>query len=384
MSISLARRAFTLVELLVVMLIIAVLIALLIPAVNSAREAARSTQSRNNLRQMGLASNVFQSQKTYYPPSSEFADEPSGSNVDGWSIHTLLLPYLEQKIVFQEIDYTRNYNYYVDDQVGPPATTAPLFTLADGTTSKLGALRVPTYISPAEPRDEAREGKHYPVNYAVNIGTWFVYDPITKTGGNGAAYPNSRLRDGSFQDGLGNTLAFAEVKAWQPYFRNTGKDHTALQNAIPNATLNVAPTAASAALGGLLTGAAPEETLKTNSGHTEWIDGRAHQVGFTTVFRPNHKVLIANANGSINATGTGAIDCDWTNWQEGKGLNQTTPTTTPTYAAVTARSYFSGSVNVAMMDGSVRSIDDNIHIGVWRALSTRAGQEKLPNSVNQQ
>jgi hypothetical protein len=206
-----------------------------------------------------------------------------------------------------------------------------------------------------------------------------VYDPVTKTGGNGAAYPNSRLRDAAFTDGLGNTLAFAEVKAWQPYWRNTGADNTALKDAIPNATLNLSPTAAVAELGALL---GTPEGLKT-SGHTEWLDGRAHHAGFTTVFRPNQKVLLADADKSINTTGAGAIECDWTNWQEGKGLNAATPVTTPTYAAVTARSYFAGGVNVAMMDSSVRTIDDNIHIGVWRAISTRAGQEKLPNGFNQ-
>jgi len=374
------KSGFTLIELLVVMLIISVLIALLIPAVNSARQAARSTQSKNNLKQIGLAINVFQAAKAYFPPSSEFAEEPFGANVDGWSIHTLLLPYLEQQVIFDEIDYTRNYNYYVDNQTGPPATTAPLFLMADGTSVKLGAMRIPTYISPAEPRDEIREGKHYPVNYGVNLGTWFVYDPVTGEGGNGAAYPGSRLRDGAFTDGLSSTMAFAEVKAWQPYFRNTGAGHSTLQAAIPNDTLDLSPTAAVAELGALL---GSPESLKTNSGHTEWIDGRAHQIGFTTVFRPNQKVLLANADSSINTGGTGTFDCDWNNWQEGKGLNQSTPTTTPTYAAVTARSYFSGVVNVSMMDGSVRTIDDNIHIGVWRAISTRAGKEKLPNDFNQ-
>ena len=374
-----AKSGFTLIELLVVMLIISVLIALLIPAVNSARQAARSTQSKNNLKQIGLAMNLFQSAKNYFPPCNEFPKEPVGTNMDGWSVHALLLPFLEQQVIHDEIDYTRNYNYYVDDQTSP-ASTAPYFVMADGSTSKLGAMRVPTYISPAEPRDEAREGKHYPVNYGMNLGTWFVYDPETGEGGNGAAYPNSRLRDGAFSDGLSSTLAFAEVKGWQPYFRNTGASHTTLQAAIPNDPIDSTAAAAVAELGALL---GSPENLKTNSGHTEWLDGKAHQIGFTTVFGPNQKVLLADADGSINTGGTGAIDVDWTNWQEGKGLVGTTPVLTPTYAAVTARSYFPGVVNAVMMDGSVRAIDDGIHIGIWRAISTRNGKEKLPNEFNQ-
>ena len=124
------------------------------------------------------------------------------------------------------------------------------------------------------------------------------------------------------------------------------------------------------------------ESLKL-TGHTEWVDGRVHHVGFTTVFRPNQKVLLANSDNSLNTTATGTIDCDWTNWQEGKDGNLTTPSTTPTYAAITARSYFASVVNVAMMDGSVRPIEDQINIGVWRAISTRAGNEKLPNNFSQ-
>ena len=51
-------------------------------------------------------------------------------------------------------------------------------------------------------------------------------------------------------------------------------------------------------------------------------------------------------------------------------------------SAVTARSYFQGMVNVLMMDGSVRAINDEIHPGVWRGISTRAGSEVLPDDFN--
>src|SRR6187399_1275191 len=93
---KLTSSGFTLIELLVVMLIISVLIALLIPAVNSARQAARSTQSKNNLKQIGLASNLFHSAKGYFPPSCEFPTEITGNDANGWSAQVLILPYLEQ------------------------------------------------------------------------------------------------------------------------------------------------------------------------------------------------------------------------------------------------------------------------------------------------
>jgi hypothetical protein len=238
----------------------------------------------------------------------------------------------------------------------------------------LGTMRVPAYVSPAEPRDEIRENKHHPINYAMNLGTWFVWDPLTGQGGNGAAYPNSKLRDGAFTDGLSTTLAFAEVKAWQPYFRDSNQTATALGST---------PPATPAALAGLI--GTPGEYKET--AHTEWFNGHAHHAGFTTVFRPNSKVMIANRTGSsaatVNTTATGNADADWTNKQEGKNHFAATPATSPTYAAITARSYFPGLVNVAMMDGSVRTIENNINIGVWRAISTRSSKEKLPNSFGQ-
>ena len=65
---------------------------------------------------------------------------------------------------------------------------------------------------------------------------------------------------------------------------------------------------------------------------------------------------LSASSATVNTTATGDTNIDWTNWQEGKNRNVAAPSTTPTYAAITARSYFANSVNVSMIDGSVRSI----------------------------
>ena len=72
------RRGFTLIELLVVIAIIAVLIALLLPAVQQAREAARRTQCKNNLKQMGLALHNYHDTYNGFPPGNV------ASSVGGW------------------------------------------------------------------------------------------------------------------------------------------------------------------------------------------------------------------------------------------------------------------------------------------------------------
>jgi len=64
---------------------------------------------------------------------------------------------------------------------------------------------------------------HYPLNYAVNLGTWFVWDPQTRRGGDGAFQPRNGITLGGVSDGLSNTLAMSEVKAYTPYFRNAAK-----------------------------------------------------------------------------------------------------------------------------------------------------------------
>jgi len=109
------RRGFTLIELLVVMAIIAVLIALLLPAVQQAREAARRTQCKNNLHQMGIAMHNYHDTHKQFPPSSTSGfgrgvwmypgTGPTDPNIHLHSWASLILPQLEQKNLQQEINY---------------------------------------------------------------------------------------------------------------------------------------------------------------------------------------------------------------------------------------------------------------------------------------
>ena len=99
-----SRKGFTLIELLVVIAIIAVLIALLLPAVQQAREAARRTQCRNNLKQLGLALHNYHDTHSIFMPAF-FGNhiEDTDQEQHGWGWGTMLLPYLDQAPLYAQL-----------------------------------------------------------------------------------------------------------------------------------------------------------------------------------------------------------------------------------------------------------------------------------------
>src|SRR6185312_9980559 len=101
------RSGFTMIELMVVVAIIAVLIALLLPAVQSAREAARRTQCSNNLFQLGIALQNYESTHLVLPPGVVNPTGPIVESMTGYQFSWIaqILPYLEQKNVFRHIDF---------------------------------------------------------------------------------------------------------------------------------------------------------------------------------------------------------------------------------------------------------------------------------------
>lgn len=323
------RPGFTLIELLVVIAIIAILVSLLLPAVQQAREAARRTQCKNNLKQIGLALHNYLDVNRYFPPSF-VSDISTGVDTSGgeWSVHARLLPYLEQANLYHSANLSLSYS--------------------DPANAGIATQRVGSYLCPSEINDRQRTSSgvavHYPISYAFNGGTWRVWTNNSGQGGDGAFFPNSKLGTRDFTDGTTNTLCFSEVKAFTAYNRDS--DSLAPGTPVPATENDVSLIIAG---GG---------SNKADSGHTEWVDGRIHQTGFTTTLPPNSTVLVPG--------GERPTEGDFTNCREDKTCTQ------PTFAAVTSRSYHTGIVNAVLMDGSVRSISENIDLGTYRNLGARA------------
>jgi prepilin-type N-terminal cleavage/methylation domain-containing protein len=321
------RSGFTLVELLVVIAIIGILIGLLLPGIQAAREAARSLQCKNNLRQLGIASHAYEDSYHCFPSLGRFAP------IDGvsWSIHSKLLPYIEEGGLNKQINFKDNYDNQPD----------------------ITRQRINSFLCPSERNDRPYQENAvrllYPTNYAFCYGTWFVYDPVAGKGGEGAIAVNDSLKHRNIRDGLHNTLYIAEVKTWTAYYRDSGT---------PDAPGTPPPSSVEE-----LTAYCSGGGLKADPslGHTEWVDARVYHTGFTTTFTPNTKVMFQG------------YDIDFVSSREGKS------DTKLTFAAVTARGYHPGIVNILLLDGSVRSANSDIDLSVWRALGTRAAGDIVDN-----
>jgi len=196
------RRGFTLIELLVVIAIIAILIALLLPAVQQAREAARQTQCRSHLREIGIALHNYYDQYMVYPPGYISADVTKEDGVDaetgpGFSWAVMLLPFLEQPAVYNSLDLHQS-------SLAPENLQAAI--------TKLDILLCPSDSAedPFEVQDSAGTvlATIAPTNYVGVYG----YGSVTMAPGKGTGmfYRNSSVRMRDISDGATYTLAVGE------------------------------------------------------------------------------------------------------------------------------------------------------------------------------
>ncbi len=315
------RRGFTLIELLVVIAIIAILIALLLPAVQQAREAARRTQCRNNLKQLGLALHNYHDNYNMFPPGRTRRD---GVTPDGWYSGNIgwlprLLPMIDQAPLFNTIDWNLGTGTSATDGNGGVNGAAPS-----------GARRqiIPAFRCPSDPGNgnvpwtnplgnrvtgAPADGSYATTNYAANVGR------TTRLSRNppGLLGENTKIGIRDILDGTSNTLAVSELVIG--FHRIDSND-----------TANNTDCAAAA-----------QRTSGTYQAGASWFYAYFPQTSFfNTYVGPNSK----------------GFDC---------GVNSDRVNNA-------ARSLHVGGVHTLLSDGGVRFVSENINLTTWANLGDKA------------
>jgi len=324
--------AFTLIELLVVIAIIAILIALLVPAVQKVREAAARTQCQNNLKQLGLAMHNYHDANRQFAKGYEggpWGPNP-GTDWPSWyylSVSYAVLAYIEQGAVYNQFQAVKNQT--ASATWGPNPATAPAMQ------------RLSVYICPSSPLlTNGYPGTNY---------LWSTGSAIYTGGCAGAFNPNKgsngaidmdvgRRMSADFPDGTSNTILASE------YIPGVDPDH--YFKAVTLANLGVAnrnfPTQAEL---DVLAAYPADHTLSNNGRQWAWVSHSASL--FNTSAPPNWKMK--DNLGGLGVGGAGLA------WDSCLGI-------------VPARSRHTGGVNVCLVDGSVRFINDSINLLTWQRL----------------
>jgi prepilin-type N-terminal cleavage/methylation domain-containing protein len=323
-----ARCGFTLIELLVVMAIIGILVALILPAVQASREAARRTQCKNNLRQLGVAFHGYNDAARQLPPTYVAVRNTIlphflgiAGPYDDVNIHTygeFLLPYIEQIAIYKSIDFHAPYFSPIDlSSIG----------LGKYTSNNQAAVAQPisTFLCPSAPR------KANPYT-----GTWNdLTVPVPfRVGGNDYGPSNGIARI------AGGLLDFAPVQAGSPI-------EGVMSNNLPSTKFrdNTDGTSQTA----LMWEIAARPDLYQKGKKTGTTSGG----GWTDVLNAENWFQGSNPDGT-GAVGPCAINC--------------------TNAAETGvYSFHPNGVHVLLVDGSAQFLNENCDIGIFVALVTMQG-----------
>ncbi len=335
------RIGFTLIELLVVIAIIAVLVALLLPAVQQAREAARRSECKNKLKQLGLAlANYEETYKVYPSGTVNPRDTPTASVINGqngggaagigapWICQ--LLPNLDQNAMFEEVVKINAEKPEVVDWFGNATYTSQDIFVG---SRHLNIMDCPTHPYDDRALSNGTGMEHLARgNYAACYGAGRYGRQDTDNRGIGGVFGNnSRYSNKDITDGTSNTIAFSELK-----YRTAN-------------------------LPGDSTTPVTEDTRGT------WAYGVMGADIFSTQIGPN-SISPDGVWGCRNAPAEG-MPCVQigASGSSAANLNQ--------YAA--ARSDHAGGVHVCLGDGSVRFVSENIDLTTWRALGSRGGKESV-------
>jgi prepilin-type N-terminal cleavage/methylation domain-containing protein/prepilin-type processing-associated H-X9-DG protein len=200
-TITIRNRAFTLIELLVVIAVIAVLIALLLPAVQQAREAARRTQCKNNLKQIGVALHSYADLQGTLPPGYVSNFTSTGDDLGaGWGWAGMLMPQLDQIPVFQAI----NFSSGIESAVNASIRIKTFPVLLCPSDDALARWPAKTY----DPATGIPHNLICEVGSSNFVGMYGVSEPGVD--GEGVFFRNSKVLLRDITDGLSQTIAVGE------------------------------------------------------------------------------------------------------------------------------------------------------------------------------
>ena len=355
------RAGFTLIELLVVIAIIAILIALLLPAVQQARESARRTQCKNNLKQIGLAVHNFEGTYSKLPHSGQ-CDSTGGASTTYMteSTPTLLLPYIEQANVYNQMDHQLKFvdmpaAGYTTAAINPNALGRVYNDAGHPATVLAAQTQLAAFVCPSTPIDvSVRAPDRFGVWDYMFIATTDIEDGSTP----GAVSPigtrpttttrriamtqvaflscDPNRKFGAITDGTSNTILCIE---------DAGRAH-------PNA----------GAFGSLSSRPSPIAEGPAWSGGASngrrmyaWADPDAGSNGLSgpsNALSPASRVARIN---NYNVPLGGPTECKWVN-------NNCGPNDEPF-------SWHTGGCQAAMGDGSVRFFSENIDVLLLKYLA---------------
>jgi type II secretory pathway pseudopilin PulG len=354
-----------------VIAIIAILIALLLPAVQQAREAARRTQCKNNLKQMGLAAHNFESTYTFLPPQYGTAQVQSSGlwGMNDASPQALILPYLDQANRYNQFNF--NYTTWRDTALHDISGAAVTGATAGPTNVNLNARiqDIPPYLCPSDPSaatrgaDQANTTQPFPaegrLSYMASFGAsangfFGEFPPGPKSGiFNYGTYNNKdMLRGPRFRDvtdGTSNTALFAEVmRSTWPWPNVSGRDNTCV---VYGADVTTAVATTAGDQDGRNIGSCNGSPFAGGMkyGGTEFSRALMGCTFYTHTLPPNW-------NKRLTGTGTQRYNCISSNFNE---------------AHIAASSYHTGGVQVVMTDGSVRFVSDNVDFVTWQSVGSK-------------
>lgn len=323
---KLKRRGFTLIELLVVIAIIAILIALLLPAVQQAREAARRTQCKNNLKQFGLALHNYHDVYTMFPlgVSVRWGTDTPSTNFYS-NANAALLPYFEQanlkNLYVDEIPWEQQSpnvaRTVIDNFVCPSNADSEVTNVAALAMFPIGPdLAITTYLF--------SKGSH---------GGWCT-NPGSMGNRVGMFDTNMSTRMRDLTDGSTNTIAMGEGATGSAFPLCEGQGCTA-------------------------------PATPTSSARQAWIIAQPS----STAFKPAFGVFGSVFGSTIDPINKAPVSETFID--DGALTN----CAAATHVTSNFRSYHVGGAQFLLGDGSSRMISENLDRGIFNALGTRAGGE---------